>query len=100
MSEGELYRLPEVPIEEIDHSEFEIVYAALHNSESQYRTIGSIHRQTGLDPARIASMLTNSEMARKSVLHKDGESLFAPADRPKQRKEKILEFLARLPGNH
>lgn len=93
MSEGELYRLPEVPIEDISVEEFEIVRSALCDTESQYRTIGSIHRETGVEPERVASILVNSDMARKTTMHKDGESLFAPADRPKPQREKFMQIL-------
>lgn len=93
MNEGELYRLPEVPVEEISVDEFEIVRAALYDSESDYRTIGSLYRQTGVAPEKVASVLANSDMARKSAVKLEGESLFAPADRPVPRREKILSFL-------
>lgn len=93
MSHAEMYRLPEVPIEEISPEECELVSQALHNPEVPYRTITGITSETGIEPARIASVLVNSGLARRTVWRKEGERIFAASDYPKTRREKVAEFL-------
>ena len=93
MGNGELYRLPEVPLEEISAEELELVNQALHKPEVIYRTISGIENETGLEPARIASVLVNSGLARRTLWHREGERVFAASDFPKPRREKVAEFL-------
>ncbi|MEJ0073455.1 MAG: hypothetical protein WDN27_05255 [Candidatus Saccharibacteria bacterium] len=49
MGNGELYRLPEVSLEEISAEELELVNHALHKPEVNYRTISGIENETGLE---------------------------------------------------
>lgn len=96
MSKGELYRLPEVAIEEIAVEEAELIKEALHNVEIPYRTISGIERDTGIEPAHIASVLNNSGLARRTHWKKEGESVFAASDFPMTKREKVSIFLAIL----
>lgn len=96
MGRRELYRLPEVPIEEITIEEIELVRDALHSAATPYRTISGIEDETGLEPSHIASVLTNSDLARRTHWQKEGEAIFAASDLPVPRREKVSLFLALL----
>ena len=88
-----MYRLPEVPIEDISVDEVELVNQALHHPEVNYRTISGIEKDTSMEPARIASVLQNTDIARGTIYTRNGETVFAASDYPKPRREKIATFL-------
>lgn len=94
MNEGELYKLPEVPFEEVGLEEFELVYDALNRQrEPRYWTIAGMEAHTGVEPAKIASIFREPNFARRTIFEKDGQAVFASRYYPKQRREKIKEAL-------
>ena len=99
MGNGELYRLPEVPLDQIEEAEIELIRTALHNECTPYRTISGIEAETGLQPSHIASVLINSGEARQTIWRRNGERVFAASDFKMTGREKVAHWISVILGD-
>ncbi|MDB5164696.1 MAG: hypothetical protein JWL89_322 [Candidatus Saccharibacteria bacterium] len=94
MQHFEIRPIPEVPLETVPPEEFELVRAALHNPQFQFRTITGIHQETEVPLEHVAAVLDNSELARVSVMRdKKGDTIYAPKEQKKTVRERVATIL-------
>jgi hypothetical protein len=94
MLRHEASAIEQTPIDKIHPAEIEVVREALVNSISDFRTVRNLHNATHLPQEDIASILDNTDIARRTNLRtsQEGNPIYVAANKRKCIAERIADL--------